>query len=205
MRSRTSLCREGWYYLMIMVMVFAGAMFKEVNLLLLLGGMMLGPLFFNRRAVHLTLRGLDFQRKSPQAVCAGDPLTVGMRLINKRKHFGSWAVTIEERIQRQSDAAASHSHWNHPVKEKSLKTAVYFPYVPAGQERTETYRGRLFEPPPHDAPSLLVSSCCVVHDTPPFSEKNALPSRANVMAWLSPQSRIVPFKYPMRRSDLVGA
>ena len=145
LRSRTSLCREGWYYLMIMVLVFAGAMIKEVNLLLLLGGMMLGPLLFNWRAVHLTLKGLELQRKSPQAVCAGDPLTVGMRLINKRKHFGSWAVTVEEQIHRQSDAAHNHSLWNHAPKEKTLKTTVYFPYVPAGQERTGTYRGRLFE------------------------------------------------------------
>ncbi|MCC6124645.1 MAG: DUF58 domain-containing protein [Pirellulales bacterium] len=128
-----------------MVLVFAGAMVKEVNLLLLLGGMMLGPLLFNWRAVHLTLKGLEFQRKSPHAVCAGDPLTVGMRLLNKRKHFSSWAITVEEQIQRQSDGAHNHSLWSHANREKPSKTAVYFPYVPAGQERTGTYRGRLFE------------------------------------------------------------
>ncbi len=145
LRSRTGLSREGWYYLLIMILVFAGAMIKEVNLLLILGGMMLGPLLFNWRAVHLTLKGLELQRKSPQAVCAGDPLTVGMRLINKRKHFSSWAVTIEEQIHRQSDAAQNHSLWSYAAKEKTLKTTVYFPYVPAGQERTGTYRGRLFD------------------------------------------------------------
>ena len=145
LRSRTSLCREGLYYLLIMLLVFAGAMIKEVNLLLLLGGMMLGPLLFNWRAVHLTLKGLELQRKSPQAVCAGDPLTVGMRLINRRKHFSSWAVIVEEQIHRQSDAAHNHSLWSYTVKEKTLKTTVYFPYVPAGQERTCTYRGRLFD------------------------------------------------------------
>jgi uncharacterized protein (DUF58 family) len=145
LRSHTNLCREGWYYLTVTILVFAGAVLKEVNLLLVLGGMMLGPLFFNWRAVYLTLKGLELKRKCPQAVCAGDPLTVGMRLINKRKRFGSWAVTIEEHIQRQSEAAHNHSLWNHGPKEKTLKTTVYFPYVPAGQERTETYRGRLFE------------------------------------------------------------
>ena len=41
-------------------------MIKEVNLLLLLGGMMLGPLLFNWWAVHLTLKGLELQRKSPR-------------------------------------------------------------------------------------------------------------------------------------------
>jgi uncharacterized protein (DUF58 family) len=145
LRSRTTVCREGWYYLAIMAMVFAGAMIKEVNLLLILGGMMLGPLLFNWRAVHLTLKGLELKRKSPQAVCAGDPLTVGMRLINGRKYFGSWAVTVEEEIHRQSEAAPNHSLFSYGPKEKALHTAVYFSYVPAGQERTGTYRGRLFE------------------------------------------------------------
>jgi uncharacterized protein (DUF58 family) len=145
LRSRTSLCREGWYYLMIMILVFAGAMIKEVNLLLLLGGMMLGPLLFNWWAVHFTLKGLVLQRKNQLAVCAGDPLTVGMRLINKRKSFSSWAVTVEEQIHRESDAAHNHSLWSLTAKEKTLKTTVYFPFIPAGQERTGTYRGRLFE------------------------------------------------------------
>jgi uncharacterized protein (DUF58 family) len=145
LRSRTGLCREGWYYLMIMVLVFAGAIVKEVNLLLILGGMMLGPLWFNWRTVRLTLKGLRLQRKSPQAVCAGDPLTVGMRLVNDRKHFSSWAVLVEEQIHRLSDAAHNHSLWNHSAKEKSLRTTVYFPFVPAGQERTGTYRGRLYD------------------------------------------------------------
>jgi uncharacterized protein (DUF58 family) len=130
---------------MIMVLVFAGAMIKEVNLLLILGGLMLGPLLFNWRSVHLTLKGLELQRKCPQAVGAGDPLTVGMRLTNKRKHFSSWAIIVEEQIHRKTDSAQSYSLWNRTANEKPLKTTVYFPYVPAGQERTGTYRGRLFD------------------------------------------------------------
>ena len=36
-RPNTTICREGWYYLLITAIVFAGAMAKEVNLLLVLG------------------------------------------------------------------------------------------------------------------------------------------------------------------------
>jgi uncharacterized protein (DUF58 family) len=130
---------------MIMVLVFAGAVFKEVNLLLLLGGMMFWPLVFNWRIVHITLKGLEIQRKTPQAVCAGDPLTVTIKLVNKRKRFGSWAVTVEEQIHRISDQAHAHAIWTLAPKEKTHKTTVYFPYVPAGQDRIGTYRGRLVE------------------------------------------------------------
>jgi uncharacterized protein (DUF58 family) len=144
-RSHNSISREGWYYLTVITLVFAGAIFKEVNLLLMLGGLMLGPLLFNWRAVKFTLDNLELQRKVPPAVCAGDPLTVGLRLINKRKQFGSWAVTVEEQIIRLCEPEHNHSLWNLGTREKPLKTTVFFPYVPAGQDRIGTYRGKLFE------------------------------------------------------------
>ncbi len=42
-RRQTTVCREGWYYLAILALVFGGAISKEVNLLLILAGMLLGP------------------------------------------------------------------------------------------------------------------------------------------------------------------
>ena len=48
-RRQTTICREGWYYLVIVAVVFGGAVFKEVNLLLILAGMLLGPLLLNWR------------------------------------------------------------------------------------------------------------------------------------------------------------
>ena len=43
-RRQTTVCREGWYYLAIVALVFGGAVSKEVNLLLILAGMLLGGL-----------------------------------------------------------------------------------------------------------------------------------------------------------------
>jgi len=40
-RRQTTVCREGWYYLAILAVVAGGATFKEVNLLLILAGMLL--------------------------------------------------------------------------------------------------------------------------------------------------------------------
>ena len=53
LRRQTSICREGWYYVAIMAVVLGGAVLHEVNLLLILAGILLGPLLLNWRAVHL--------------------------------------------------------------------------------------------------------------------------------------------------------
>jgi uncharacterized protein (DUF58 family) len=146
-RSHTTICREGWYYLLVTAIVFIGAMVKEVNLLLLLSGMMMGLLLFHWQVLFVSLSGMKLERKAPQAVCAGDLLAVSLRLSNTRSHFGSWAVAVEEQIQREPGALRfnhgyNYQHYGHN-HDKPIMTGVLFPYIPAGAERTGTYRGRL--------------------------------------------------------------
>ena len=92
---------------------------------------------------------MKLKRKAPQAVCAGDLLAVSLRLSNTRSHFGSWAIAVEEQIQREPGGSGStrgqgrqHGRHNH---DKPIATGVLFPYIPPGEERTGTYRGRLVE------------------------------------------------------------
>jgi uncharacterized protein (DUF58 family) len=148
-RPHTTICREGWYYLLITAIVFFGAMVKEVNLLLVLAGMMMGLLLFHWQAIFVSLKGLTLQRKAPQAVCAGDLLAVSLRLSNTRPHFGSWAVTVEEQIERESDASGvdyNQNRCNYSLShDKPILPSVFFSCIPAGEERTGTYRGRLVE------------------------------------------------------------
>lgn len=133
MKRHTTLCPEGWYYLLVLAFVFAGAMLREVNLMLVLAGMLLGPMLFNWRMVAVTLSGLDVRRKLPQGVCAGDLLVVNLELTNRRKRIGSWAVAVTERVERVGgDRRAG-----------PIEPSVLFPYVPAGQSRGNVYRGRL--------------------------------------------------------------
>jgi uncharacterized protein (DUF58 family) len=145
-RPHITICREGSYYLLIMAIVFFGALFKEVNLLLVLAGMMMGLWLFHWQALFIAFRGLKLDRKKPQAVCAGDLLTINLRLSNTRKRFGSWAVSVEEQIRRDSNTSESnHNHHRHNKHnhDQPIRTSVLFPYVPAGEERTGTYQGRL--------------------------------------------------------------
>jgi uncharacterized membrane protein YhaH (DUF805 family) len=72
LRRQIAIHREGWYYLLIVAVVFGGALFKEVNLLLILAGMLLGPVLLNWQAVGTNLRGLRVERKLPRGLSAGD-------------------------------------------------------------------------------------------------------------------------------------
>jgi uncharacterized protein (DUF58 family) len=139
-RRQTTLCREGWYYLVITAVVLGGAIFKEVNLLLILAGILLGPLLLNWRLVRSNLRGLRIQRKLPPALCAGDPLLVSLNLSNARRRPASWAIVVEDQIRREMGDGHGHSRLHPP-----LRPYVSFPYVPAGQSRKGAYRGRLVE------------------------------------------------------------
>ncbi|MGA2796662.1 MAG: DUF58 domain-containing protein [Thermoguttaceae bacterium] len=145
-RPHTTICREGWYYLLVTAIVFIGAMVKEVNLLLLLSGMMMGLLLFHWQVLFVSLSGMKLERKAPQAVCAGDLLAVSLQLSNTRSHFGSWAVAVEEQIEREPGPPGLNHGYNYQHRhnhDKPITTGVLFPYIPAGAERTGTYRGRL--------------------------------------------------------------
>jgi len=131
-QRQTALCREGWYYLLVLALVFGGAMLREVNLLLVLAGMLLGPLVFSWRSVVLMLRGLRASRRVPEEICAGDLLLARLSLTNTRRRLGSWGVVVEEEIRREGA----------PKRERPLRTSVLFPYVPAGESRKGVYRGR---------------------------------------------------------------
>jgi len=135
LRSRTVVCREGLYYVVLMVFVFAGALLGDVNLLMILAGMLLGPLWLSWRLVARTLRGLEVVRQVPRGVCAGDPLSVKIELRNTRRRLGSWAIVVEEGIRRDGPARGGESD--------ALRPAVLFSYVPAGETRERSYRGRL--------------------------------------------------------------
>jgi uncharacterized protein (DUF58 family) len=136
-RRRTAITREGWQYLLIFALVFGGAFANDVNLLLLLGSMLAGPLLLSRHLALFTLRGLVVKRRLPRAVCAGDLLIVQLAISNTRRRVGSWILVLEEPIVRLNGGAEAKR--NGLVNEAS----VLFPHVPARQTCKGNYRGRL--------------------------------------------------------------
>ncbi len=139
-QRRTTVCREGWYYLVLFLLVLGVALIQEVNLLVVLAGMLAGPLLLSRFMAVYSLKGLQARRKKPQGICAGDLLVAGVTLSNTRRHVGSWAVVVEEQIRRVGRGPDGKRR-----RAKPLQAAVFFPYLPARGTRKGSYRGRLAE------------------------------------------------------------
>jgi uncharacterized protein (DUF58 family) len=129
---RITVSREGVYYAAVVVIVFSGALFRQVNLLLVLAGLISGPLLVGWWMAARTLRGLSVRRKLPKHLAAGDTLVCGLTLENPRRRLGAWAVVVEDCVRRESETGSA----------KPLRPSVIFPYVSAGQDRTGAYRGQ---------------------------------------------------------------
>ena len=134
-KHRTIICHEGAYYLMMLVVLFGGAMVSEANLLMALAGMLCGPLLIGWRLLAVSMKRLDARRTVPHGVCAGDLLVVNVSLTNKRPRMASWAVAAEDRLRRENKSGRRHT----------IRPTVYFSHVPSGETRNQAYRGRLLE------------------------------------------------------------
>ncbi len=148
-RPQIQVGREGWFYLFLVAVVLGVALIKGVNLLLILAGLLLGPVVLSWLSVRSNLRGLRLTRKLPSHVCAGDTLSVGVQLSNSRPRLGCWEVVVEEQIRRLGNGRPS---------QPPLTPSVFFPYIRAGQRAKATYRGRLLERGSYQFGPLRVST-----------------------------------------------
>src|SRR4051794_3156318 len=99
-RRRAFLTREGWYHLALLTFVLGGAVIRSGNLLLILAGMMVGPLIFNWRLVIAGMTGLVVKRHVPASIVAGEPLAVEFRVENTKWWLSTWLLRIDDRVQR---------------------------------------------------------------------------------------------------------
>jgi uncharacterized protein (DUF58 family) len=138
MKQRRSIVftREGWQYFLIFLLVFGGALANDVNLLLILGAMLAGPLLLGHHLASFSLRGLSVERRLPRAVCAGDLLVVHLAITNTRRRVGSWSLVLEEPICRLAGGQTSRDGLVGAAN-------VLFPYVPARQTCKGDYQARL--------------------------------------------------------------
>jgi uncharacterized protein (DUF58 family) len=129
------LTREGWYFLGVLLFVVGGAVARELNLLLVVSGMMLGPLVFHARIVSLTLRGLRVERRVPRRVCAGEPLHIRVGIINLRRKLAAWLLRLQDEVRLVNGGAADGSD--------ATRVDVIVPHVPSNDERWVSYRVHL--------------------------------------------------------------
>ncbi|MFP6659585.1 MAG: DUF58 domain-containing protein [Pirellulales bacterium] len=139
LRRKTVICREGWYYLLVLAFIITGSILREVNLLLVMAGMMFFPFVFNWRAVVVGLRTVNFTRRLPRQVVAGDLLVVDLVVEKRPSRFSlrrpsSWGLVASDCIRRES---------NDRRRDKPLRPRLIFWRVPVGQRLRDSYRVRL--------------------------------------------------------------
>ena len=113
--------------------VLTWALLRENNLLLLVAGLMCGALLVNWRLSAAALRGVKAERRVVSGGHAGTWLTIEVEVVNGRPRLGSWAVSVEDCLQRQGGRG----------DEPPVRPALMFPYVRAGQGVRQSYRVRL--------------------------------------------------------------
>ena len=142
-RRNVSVTAEGWYFLLVVLFIVTAALMREVNLLIILAGMLLGPWLLHWRMVIVSLRELEVRREAPEVVCAMQPFRVDITVHNQRRRLGSWCLTVEDRIGRL----------NH-TRQQQVPVEVLIPYVAAGESSTTSYHWLIDQRGLYQLPSL---------------------------------------------------
>ncbi|MCA9170767.1 MAG: hypothetical protein KDB23_23980, partial [Planctomycetales bacterium] len=122
-RIRTSIPISTWAYLAILSVIIVGAIMREINLLIVLAGLMVGPLVISWQLSRGTLRKLTARRTLPTSTFPGQPLRIEIELTNNRHRLDSWAVRIHDQIQLIKQA---------PTKTPTQPAICFLPHLPAG-------------------------------------------------------------------------
>ena len=131
-KRQTTVCLEGWYYLVVMAFVLTAAVIRDINLLMVLFGLMLGGLFFSWRLAGGMLRHLEVRRRPPALAGVGDTVSVMLEVRNPRKRLASWALVIEDRVELSAGRSGA----------KPLSPSLLFAHVPPQQRRSLAYQGK---------------------------------------------------------------
>lgn len=144
--SGLTIRREGWCYLGVISFVFVGALIRDINLLMLLFGMLAGPLVYSVWYGWFALRRVEARRVLPSQVHAGEPFEVAIELTNHRRWFGVWAIVVGDTIQKVGGRVAPRD------------AGVMFFYVAAGKTLRISYQAQLMERGDYEFGPLTVST-----------------------------------------------
>lgn len=143
-----TICSEGVYYLVVMVFILTAALIRQINLLMVLYGVLAGPLLLSWGIVRRQVKKIEVVRRAPKTVVAGEPFSVELEIHNGRKRGGSFGLTITEEMEKRGGGAPT----------RTFTANAYCSYVPAGESRRAVYLGRLPRRGVYDFQPLKVAS-----------------------------------------------
>jgi len=132
-RRQIWFCREGVWYFLVVAAVLGGAVARQLNLLMLVGCVLAGPLLFALIYGRLALRKLTVSRLLPAQLHAGERLVVDVVVSNARRWLSVWGLEVHDSLQRDEVLDAT----------QATGVTVYFSHVgPRGTSQV-AYQGRL--------------------------------------------------------------
>lgn len=131
--SGIALTRAGIYYLVILSVVAAVAVVRQINIMLILAGMLLGPIVYNLRLAGLFARALKVRRLLPAGVCAGDLVVVRLEVTNTASRRAACALRISDEVLRVRPG--------QPTEQG--RPTVIIPYLGPGETAVFSYEARL--------------------------------------------------------------
>jgi uncharacterized protein (DUF58 family) len=93
---RVALTRTGWTYLAVVGTAFGGAWLRDSNALLLVAGMLAGPLLVCLWLPRRVLSRLQVERRLPDAVAATDRLVVELTVTNRSRWLSALAIDVRD-------------------------------------------------------------------------------------------------------------
>lgn len=129
-RHRSGIPPEGRLYILIMIMLFIGAMIGRSNPLLLVFTLLWGPFVINAWVSFVLLKKLSVRREVPRRVMAGELTTVELVLRNDKRLLSASVILLQDQV------TSAH---------EQFRAEVLIPCVPPGEERSVRYRLRLMQ------------------------------------------------------------
>lgn len=123
------LTREGWIFLVILLFVSAGSLLRNINLLMLMTGIMVAPLFLSWRGSLLMLRQLAARRTLPPQLFAGQTVQATWKVSNGRQVLPTWSLSVLDQWRKPES----------PRKDAANIRAV-LPRIKPGETNYGTYQ-----------------------------------------------------------------
>ena len=162
--ERVALTVEGIAYLTMVSFITIGSVLRNVNLLILMTGILLGPLFINWRLAVYRVRSLRGRRQLPSRINANQMINVQWHCENLQGSVPAMNVIVKDTVRRapveaQTLDSDSHRAGNRlpstrqrvlgELRERlfvrendreTAKTQVRFPRLMPGQTDIQTYQ-----------------------------------------------------------------
>ncbi len=128
-RRNTRITYEGLSFLSILAFIILGSIMRQINLLVLLSGLMIAPFLFNWRISRKMLERLRFRRILPKWAHAGTPFVIEWEVHNDRTRVTSWDIKI-------SDAIAAEAAGRKEIE----KIDIILPQIEPQDSASSSYR-----------------------------------------------------------------